>query len=245
MLEVVGVSKSFGRFDAVSDANLQVSRGETVAVIGPNGAGKTTLFRLITGQLRPSGGRILFHGRSIAGLPPHRVCRLGIGFAYQVVSVFHRLSVFQNVQTAVLAGQGRSLDLCGRAARIGVEETREILDSVGLTDNADRPSGMLSHGDGKVLELAVALGCRPELLILDEPTAGMSPEETRDAIELIRRLTRERGLTVLFCEHNIELVFSLADKIMVMQAGITIAQGDPESVRRNEQVRQAYLGGAT
>lgn len=244
MLEIIGLRKSFDRFDAVSDANLQVAQGEIVAVIGPNGAGKTTLFRLITGQLRPNSGQILFHGRSIAGLPPHRVCRLGIGLAYQVVTLFSRLSVFQNVQTAVLAGQGRALDLFSRVANCAVDETWMILDSVGLADGADRPSGSLSHGDGKVLELAVALGCRPELLILDEPTAGMSPEETRDAIGLIRRLTKERGLTVLFCEHNIELVFSMADKIMVMQAGVTIAQGDPESVRCNELVKQAYLGGA-
>ena len=244
MLEVKSLKKSFGAFLAVKDANLEVERGEVVAVIGPNGAGKTTLFRLITGQLKPNQGQILFKGREIGGLPAHRVCRRGLSLSYQVVSVFARMSVFENVQVAVLTRQGKLRKLFTPAKNQAVEETMEILATVGLTEKAQRVAGSLSHGDGKVLEMAIALGNRPELLIMDEPTAGMAPEETAATIEMINRLTSELGLTILFCEHDMELVFSIADRIMVMQQGITIAQGECEEVRCNKQVQKAYLGGS-
>ena len=193
---------------AVKDANLKVQSGEVVAVIGPNGAGKTTLFRLITGQLAPNGGQILFKDREIGGLPAHRVCRRGVSLSYQVVSVFARMSVFENVQVAVLTRQGKLNRLFTPAKNLAVEETMEILETVGLTDKAGLVAGSLSHGDGKVLEMAIALGNRPELLIMDEPTAGMAPEETAATIEMINRLTSELGLTILFCEHDMELVFN-------------------------------------
>lgn len=243
MLSVQGLSKSFGAFLAVADANLEVARGEVVAVIGPNGAGKTTLFKLITGQLKPDGGRILFKDRDIAGLSPHRVCRLGLSLSYQVVNIFSRMSVFENVQVAVLARRRQVLRLFTPAAHLALEETWEILNSVGLADKAAVTSGTLSHGDSKVLEMAIALGNRPELLIMDEPTAGMSPEETRAAMALIRRLNTEMGLTILFCEHDMELVFNLAQRIMVMRQGRTIAQGTCDEVRCDVKVQQAYLGG--
>ncbi|MBI4797892.1 MAG: ABC transporter ATP-binding protein [Desulfarculus sp.] len=242
MLKVQGLQKTFGAFMAVGDANLEVAPGQIVAVIGPNGAGKTTLFKLITGQLRPDAGRILFEGQDIAGLPPHRIAQKGVSLSYQVVSVFSRLSVFDNVRVAVLAQQKRVLNLFTPARRLVEKETREILESLGLAHKADAISGSLSHGDGKVLELAIALANRPRLLIMDEPTAGMSPEETQAAIALIRRLTRELGLTVLFCEHDIEMVFSLAQRIMVMQQGRTIAQGTCDEVRCDQHVQEAYLG---
>ncbi|MEW5912449.1 MAG: ABC transporter ATP-binding protein [Thermodesulfobacteriota bacterium] len=243
MLSVQGLQKSFGDFMAVADANLEVAAGQVVAVIGPNGAGKTTLFKLITGQLKPDAGRILFKGRDIAGLKPHRVCQRGISLSYQVVNLFGRMSVLQNVQVAVLARRRQVLRLFTPAARLAMDECWEILDSVGLTEKAHRISGTLSHGDSKVLEMAIALGNRPELLIMDEPTAGMSPEETRAAMTLIKRLTGELGLTILFCEHDMELVFGLAESIMVLQQGRTIAQGTCEEVRCDEQVQLAYLGG--
>ncbi|MBU1273781.1 MAG: ABC transporter ATP-binding protein [Proteobacteria bacterium] len=243
MLSVQGLSKSFGPFLAVADANLEVARGEVVAVIGPNGAGKTTLFKLITGQLKPDGGRVLFKGQDIAGLSPHRVCRLGLSLSYQVVNIFSRMSVFENVQVAVLARRRQVLRLFTPAAHLAVDETWEILNSVGLAEKAAVTSGTLSHGDSKVLEMAIALGNRPELLIMDEPTAGMSPEETRAAMALIRRLNTEMGLTILFCEHDMELVFNLAQRIMVMRQGRTIAQGTCDEVRCDEKVQQAYLGG--
>ncbi|MDP2861315.1 MAG: ABC transporter ATP-binding protein [Desulfobacterales bacterium] len=244
MLLVENLQKSFDGFMAVSDARLEVEKGEVVAVIGPNGAGKTTLFNLITGQLRADGGRILFKGENIAGLSPYLICRKGIGRSFQVVNIFSRLTVFENVRVAVMSCNKRTFSLFSKAKETSVYETGEILKSLGLTEKADRISGSLSHGDQKVLEIAIALGNRPELLILDEPTAGMSPEETRDTLELMKLLSRERGITILFCEHDMELVFSIANRIMVMQRGRTIIQGEPDVVRNDTHVQEAYLGGA-
>lgn len=244
MLRIEALQKSFDGFMAVAGANLSVSAGEVVAVIGPNGAGKTTLFHLITGQLKPDTGKIAFKGENIAGLAPHRICRKGISRSYQVVNIFNRLTVFENVQVAVLSRRRKTFNLFRPAQTMAVSETREILDSVGLLEKEAMISGSLSHGDQKVLEMAVALGNRPELLILDEPTAGMSPEETAVTLALMKRLSNERGLTILFCEHDMGLVFSFATQIMVMQQGSTIIQDVPEKVRNNPQVRKAYLGGA-
>jgi len=244
MLQVDALEKSFDGFMAVAGASLTVGDGDVVAVIGPNGAGKTTLFHLITGQLAPDAGRILFKGENIAGLPPHLVCRRGIGRSYQVVNVFSRLSVFENVQIAVLARRRQTLNLFRPARNQAVGETRSILERVGLLENAHLVSGSLSHGDQKVLEIAIALGNRPELLILDEPTAGMSPEETAVTLKLMQQLSGRQGLTILFCEHDMGLVFSVATQIMVMQQGRTLVQDAPAAVRSNPQVREAYLGGA-
>jgi branched-chain amino acid transport system ATP-binding protein len=244
MLRIEALQKSFDGFMAVAGANLSVGAGEVVAVIGPNGAGKTTLFHLITGQLKPDTGKIAFKGENIAGLAPHRICRKGISRSYQVVNIFNRLTVFENVQVAVLSRRRKTFNLFRPAQTMAVSETREILDSVGLLEKETMISGSLSHGDQKVLEIAVALGNRPELLILDEPTAGMSPEETAVTLALMKRLSNERGLTILFCEHDMGLVFSFATQIMVMQQGSTIIQDLPEKVRNNPQVRKAYLGGA-
>ena len=244
MLHVEALEKSFGGFMAVAGASLTVGGGDVVAVIGPNGAGKTTLFHLITGQLAPDSGRIEFKGESIAGLAPHQVCRKGISRSYQVVNIFNRLSVFENVQVAVLSRRGQTLNLFRSARTLAVSETRDILDSVGLLEKAHITSGSLSHGDQKVLEIAIALGNRPELLILDEPTAGMSPEETAVTLSLMRRLSSERDLTILFCEHDMGMVFSIATQIMVMQQGSTLIQDTPDAVRNNPKVREAYLGGA-
>lgn len=242
MLRVEAVRKSFDGFLAVNGADLSVEKGEIVAVIGPNGAGKTTLFKLITGHLKPDGGRILFKDQAIDGLPPYQICRLGISLSFQVVNVFSRMTVFENVQVAVLSHARKTRKLFSPAGRHGIQETERILQSVGLTDKRERISGSLSHGDQKVLEIAIALGNRPELLILDEPTAGMSPEETSATISLIHRLTSELGLTILFCEHDMELVFSIAQRIMVMHQGRSIVQADPEAVRANREVQAAYLG---
>jgi len=244
MLRIESLQKSFDGFMAVADAHLSVGDGEVVAVIGPNGAGKTTLFHLITGQLKPDSGAIVFKGENIAGLAPHMVCRKGISRSYQVVNIFNRLTVFENVQVAVLSRRKKTLNLFRPAQTMAVNETREILDSVGLLDKADMTSGLLSHGDQKVLEIAIALGNRPELLILDEPTAGMSPEETAVTLALMKQLSSQRGLTILFCEHDVGMVFSIATQIMVMQQGRTIIQDVPEAVRSDPKVREAYLGGA-
>jgi len=244
MLKVSGLHKSFEGFQAVADVGLYIERGEVVAVIGPNGAGKTTLFNLITGQLKPDAGDIWFQGENIAGLPAHIISRKGIGRSFQIVNVFDRLTVFENVQIAVLARQGKTLNLFQPARRLAIRETDDVLASVGLIEKSGMISGMLSHGDRKVLEIAIALGSRPELLILDEPTAGMSPDETAATLDIMRRLSVDLGLTILFCEHDMGLVFSIADRITVMNHGATIIQGLPEEVRRNRDVQEAYLGGS-
>ncbi len=244
MLIVEQLSKSFDRFLAVREANLHVQKGQVVAVIGPNGAGKSTLFKLIAGLTKPDKGKIIFDGENISGMPAYNVCRKGIGLSFQIVNIFSRLSVFENVRVAVLAHQNKTFKLLTPARRLANDETARILESVGLGRVWNRVSGALSHGEQKVLEIAIALGTHPKLLILDEPTAGMSPEETQMMIELIQRLNLNMGLTILFCEHDMELVFSIAQSIMVMQQGATIIQADPETVKNDPLVREAYLGSA-
>jgi branched-chain amino acid transport system ATP-binding protein len=240
---VESLMKSFEDFMAVNGANLTVGKGEIVAVIGPNGAGKTTLFNLITGALKRDRGKIVFKNEDISQLPPYEICKKGISRSYQIVNIFPRLTVFENAQVAVLSHQRMSSSLFRPAQSIAVKETRSILESVGLLEKEKSIAGSLSHGDQKILEIAVALGNEPELLILDEPTAGMSPEETLAAIELIKRLAQMRGLTILFCEHDMDIVFSIAQSIMVMSHGQTIIQGSLQEVRGNKEVQEAYLGG--
>jgi len=244
VLQVKSLSKSFGGFKAVNNTSLDVKKGEIVAVIGPNGAGKTTLFNLITGILKPDAGTVLFKEEDITGLSPHIICKKGISRSFQVVNVFQRLSVFENVQVAVLSREGKTWNLFTPSRKLVREETNRILESVGLKEKAKNVSGALSHGDRKVLEIAMALGGNPEFLILDEPTAGMAPEETLRCIELIKQLSQKMGLTILFCEHDMELVFSISNRIMVMVRGATIIQGSCEDVRCNEAVQDAYLGGS-
>jgi branched-chain amino acid transport system ATP-binding protein len=242
MLEIQGLVKSFDDFLAVNEVSLRVQKGEIVAVIGPNGAGKTTFFNLITGILQRDRGQVLFKGEDISGLPPFEICQRGIGRSFQIVNVFPRLTVFENVQVAVLSHQRKSNVLLRPAKNLAVAETRGLLESVGLAGKERDIVGSLSHGDQKILEIAIALGNEPELLILDEPTAGMSPEETLATIELIKRLARTRGLTILFCEHDMDIVFSISQSIMVMHQGQTLIQGTPEEVRNHPEVQSAYLG---
>jgi branched-chain amino acid transport system ATP-binding protein len=244
MLRVEQLNKFFGDFKAVNEANLTVEKGHLVAVIGPNGAGKTTLFNLITGQLQPDDGKIVFNDENISKLPPHEICRKGISRSFQIANIFPRLSVFRNIQVSVLAQQKLSNKLFRPAHQLVIEETNQILESVGLVDRKLDVAGSLSHGDKRTLEIAIALGNEPGLLILDEPTAGMSPDETTATMLLIQRLADEQGLTILFCEHDMEVVFNVAQSIMVMQQGHTIVQGSPEEVRQNSEVQEAYLGGA-
>jgi branched-chain amino acid transport system ATP-binding protein len=244
VLQIESLHKSFGGFKAVNGANLDVKLGEIVAVIGPNGAGKTTLFNLITGIIKPDAGHVIFKGEDITGLPPHEVCRKRMSRSFQVVNVFQRLTVFENVQISVLSREKKTWNLFTPSKRLALDETNRILDSVGLSGKKDRTTALLSHGDRKVLEIAMALGGNPEFLILDEPTAGMALEETTRCIELIKHLSEVLGLTILFCEHDMEIVFGIASRIMVMVRGSTIIQGTCEEVRCNEAVQEAYLGGS-
>ena len=244
MLRVEKIHKSFDGFKAVNGAGLEIKKGELVAVIGPNGAGKTTLFNLITGQLRPDKGKIFFKDKIISRLPTHQICRRGIARSFQIANVFHRLTVFRNVQVSVLSQQRRSMNLFRSVDSMALEETGKILESVGLLNKSESIAGSLSHGDQRILEIAIALGNEPEMLILDEPTAGMSPDETASTMDLIKHLADSRGLTILFCEHDMDIVFDIAQSIMVMHHGTTIIQGRPEEVKGNEAVQDAYLGAA-
>jgi branched-chain amino acid transport system ATP-binding protein len=243
VLHVEKVYKSFDKFIAVNGADLTVEKGRVVAVIGPNGAGKTTLFNLITGQLKPDLGRVMLNGEDIAKLPTHEICRRGVARSFQIANIFHRLTVFKNVQVSVMSRQRKSNQLFQPARLVAVEETNRILESVNLLDRANHIAGSLSHGDQRILEIAIALGNEPQILVLDEPTAGMSPDETADTMALIRRLSETRGLTILFCEHDMDLVFNTAQSIMVMHYGKSIIQASPEEIRQNREVQEAYLGG--
>ncbi len=244
MLEVRDLRKSFDGFQAVAGVSVSVPEGGISAIIGPNGAGKTTLFNLITGHLHPDAGQVLFKGREITGIPPHDLCRLGMGRSFQRTNIFPRLSVFENIQAAFLSHRGRGWNLFTPVERLYREETDALLAAVGLLDKAGEVSGFLSHGNQKQLELGLALALEPEILLLDEPTAGMSAAETRETIQLIERIARERHLTLLFTEHDMEVVFSIAQRITVLHQGQVIAEGEPGEVRRHPEVRRVYLGEA-
>jgi len=242
MLEVRGVAKNFAGFQALGGVSLTVSRRSISSIIGPNGAGKTTLFNVITGHLRPDAGQIIFKDRDVTGIAPHDLCRLGMGRSFQRTNIFPRLTVFQNVQAAFVSHRGRGFNLVAPVERLYREETEELLEAVGLSRQAGEVSGFLSHGGQKQLELGIALALEPEILLLDEPTAGMSAAETRDSIALIERLASDRHLTLLFTEHDMEVVFSIAQRITVLHQGRVIAEGTPEDVRRDGEVRRVYLG---
>jgi branched-chain amino acid transport system ATP-binding protein len=242
ILKVDELTKSFGGLMAAAHISFSIQEGERSALIGPNGAGKTTLFNLLTGQLRPDEGRVYFQGEEITGLPPHRICRKGISRSFQRVNIFPMLSVFENVQVAVLAAQRRTRKLFSAARKMAREETQMILESIDLGGEGAVISGTLSHGNQKRLELGIALAGNPRLLLLDEPTQGMSPEETTRAMALIDRVTRKRGITLLFIEHDIGAVFAIADMIRVLHMGSIIAEGKPQEIRENDEVQRIYLG---
>ena len=242
MLEVRDVRKAFGGFQALSSVSLQVAKGQVAAIIGPNGAGKTTFFNVITGHLKPDAGQVTLNGADITARAPHDICRLGMGRSFQRTNIFPKLTVFDNVQAALISHRGRGLNLFRRADDLYRDETLALLGSLGLAERAAETSAFLSHGGQKQLELGIALASEPDLLLLDEPTAGMSATETRETMRLIERVTRERGLTLLFTEHDMDVVFSIAQKITVLHQGRVIADGSPETVRADPEVRRVYLG---
>jgi branched-chain amino acid transport system ATP-binding protein len=242
MLEVRGLHKSFAGFVAVGGVSLVVETRRIAAVIGPNGAGKSTLFNLITGHLMPDSGQVLLDGRDITGAPPHRICRMGIGRSFQRTNIFPRLSVFENIQAAFLAHRGRGRNFWSHAENFYREETATLLASVGLAAQAQAVAGTLSYGNQKQLELGIALASDPMVLLLDEPTAGMSASETRDTMRLLERVAAERGLTLLFTEHDMEVVFAIAEKIAVLHQGRLLTEGTPAEVRGDPAVRRVYLG---
>jgi branched-chain amino acid transport system ATP-binding protein len=242
VLETRGLSKAFGGVRAVDGVDLALTRGEIRALIGPNGAGKTTCFNMLTGQLRPDGGEVRLNGERLTGLPPHQVWRRGVSRTFQITATFGSLTALENVQVARISHRRRAYSLLTPAARVEVEESRRRLAQVGLEAQATRPAAVLAYGDLKKLELAVALANDPTVLLLDEPTAGMAPAERGALMALVERLARERGLTVLFTEHDMDVVFAVADRIMVLHQGRVIVDGKPADVRANPEVQRVYLG---
>jgi branched-chain amino acid transport system ATP-binding protein len=242
MLEVRGLRKSFAGFVAVDGVSLTVETRQIFAVIGPNGAGKTTFFNLITGHLRPDGGTVLLDGRDVTGAAPHRICRMGVGRSFQRTNIFPRLTVFENVQAALLAHRGRGRDFWSDSQRFYRDDTAALLAAVGLAEVEETVAGTLSYGNQKQLELGIALASDPAVLLLDEPTAGMSASETHETIRLLDRIAGERNLTLLFTEHDMEVVFGIAERIAVLHQGRLLAEGAPDEVRADPEVRRIYLG---
>jgi branched-chain amino acid transport system ATP-binding protein len=235
------LTRSFGSLMAVAQVDFEVERGELRSIIGPNGAGKTTFFRLISGEMRPSAGRIWFDGREITGMPQHRVSRLGVAKSYQITNVFPHLTVLENVRVAAQTYR-LSFNFWGRAAALTAirDKAGAILTEVGLWDKREQLAAYLSHGEKRHLELGIALSTDPTLLLLDEPTAGMSPEETDETIHLIRRIAA--GRTVILVEHKMKVVMNISDRITVLHQGQVLADGSPAEIRANERVQQTYLG---
>lgn len=242
VLETRGLSRSFGGVRAVSGVDLAMPKGEIRALIGPNGAGKTTFFNMLTGQLRADAGEVRFKGERLSGLPPYAVWRRGVSRTFQITATFATLTALDNVRVARLSHTGKTYSLLEAASRLQAPEARALLDQVGLLEQADRVAGVLAYGDLKKLELAVALANDPEVLLLDEPTAGMAPAERGTLMALTERIARARGLTVLFTEHDMDVVFAVADRIMVLHQGRVIAEGPPALVRADAQVQRVYLG---
>ena len=242
VLEVVSVRKCFGGVRAVDDVSFTLPAGEIRALIGPNGAGKTTFFNILTGQLPADDGTVRFRGRAIDGLRPWEIWGRGIGRTFQITATFATLTVLENVQVARLSHAGQSRALVRPAHALEVAAATALLEQVGLADQRLRPAGVLAYGDLKKLELAIALANDPTLLLLDEPTAGMAPAERGALMVLTAGIARARGLTVLFTEHDMDVVFAIADRIMVLHQGRLIAEGPPDEVRAHREVQAVYLG---
>jgi branched-chain amino acid transport system ATP-binding protein len=243
-LSVSRVSKAYGGVQAVRDVSFSVAPGEMVAIIGPNGAGKTTCFNMLNGQLVPDSGEIRLGETSLVGLPPHRIWRLGVGRTFQVTATFGSMTVRENVQTALLSRDRRHYSMWTRASSLRVEEAGALLERVGMGEQSERPCAVLAYGDLKRVELAIALANRPRLLLMDEPTAGMAPDERGALMELAAALARRDNIAVLFTEHDMSVVFGFASRVIVMHLGEVIAEGPPEQVRTQARVREVYLGDA-
>lgn len=242
-LQTQKITKEFGKLRAVNEVSLEVNKGDIHAIIGPNGAGKSTYFNLITGYHKATAGKVLYKGKEITHLPAYRRCKEGITRSFQITSIYPKLTVYESVLMGLLAHRGMTLNFLSSAHKYFKDQVWKILEDVGLENQAHVSGDSISHGDKKRLELGITLGTEPEILLLDEPTCGMSPEETESTMIFIRSLVEGKGLTILFTEHDMSVVFGIARRISVLHQGTLIADGSPQEVRDSEEVQRVYLGG--
>ena len=242
LLQVSGLGKSFGGNRAVDGISFQVAKGELLALIGPNGAGKSTTFNMVNGQLKADSGSILLDGQELIGRKPREVWKRGVGRTFQIAETFSSLTVVENVQMALISADARLYAMWRRAAAYRRDDALALLQQVGMATQADRPCSVLAYGDVKRVELAIALANQPKLLLMDEPTAGMAPQERNDLMALTKRLVVQRGLGVLFTEHSMDVVFAHADRLIVLARGRLIAEGTPAEIRDHPQVQAVYFG---
>ena len=243
-LSVKNLSKSYGGVQALREVSFDVGAGELVALIGPNGAGKTTCFNILNGQLSPDSGEVRLGARNLAGLAPHRIWRLGVGRTFQVTATFGSMTVRENVQMALLSYRRKLASVFSSATRFEIDEAEKLLERVGMREQAGRACAVLAYGDLKRVELAIALAHRPRLLLMDEPTAGMAPEERGALMALAAGLARSDDIAILFTEHDMEVVFQYASRVLALHLGELIAAGTPDEVRADARVREVYLGDA-
>ncbi len=242
ILELQGIYKDFDGLEVLFGINLGIQQGERHAIIGPNGAGKSTIFNIITGKYLPSKGNIIFKGQDVTGTSPYKLNRHGLARSFQITNIFRTMTVFQNVRNAILSKNKIRYNLFSRLDRLKNinDQTERVLDQIGLLDRKDVVAGLLSYGQQRALEIGLTIATEPDLILLDEPTAGMSSEETREAVKLIERVTQ--GKTLVIVEHDMEVVFSLAHRITVIYYGEVLASGPPDEIRQNQKVKDAYLG---
>ncbi len=245
VLSVEGLSKSFGGIHAVQDVTFEVANGELLALIGPNGAGKTTCFNMLMGQLTPTRGVVRLNGEIITGLKPRQIWRRGVGRTFQITATYSSMTVIENIQMALISHHRRIFSVRSFAHKLYRDQAMALLELVGMTSQADRHSAILAYGDLKRLELAIALAHEPELLLMDEPTAGMAPSERITLMQLIADIVVEKNLSVLFTEHDMDVVFAHAHRVMVLNRGELIANGTVDDIRNDPIVKEVYLGGGT
>jgi branched-chain amino acid transport system ATP-binding protein len=245
ILETRGLTKAFGGLVAVNDVSFQLQRGELLALIGPNGAGKSTCFNMLMGQLKATSGQVFLDGEEITGLFPREVWRKGVGRTFQITATYSSMTVVENVQVALMSHHGEIFRMIPYANRRHRAKAMELLDLVGMADQADRHCAVLAYGDLKRMELAIALAHGPKLLLMDEPTAGMAPKERIGLMRLTADIVRDSGVSVLFTEHDMDVVFTHAHRIMVLNRGELIAEGSAAEIRNNPKVQEVYLGGGT
>ena len=245
VLEVRGLTKRFGGLTAVDDVTFDLREGEFLALIGPNGAGKTTCFNMLNGYLKPSAGTVSLNGQRITGLRPRRIWRMGVARTFQITATFSSMTVRENVQMALISHHRRTYNMLARATRLYIAEADALLDLIGMRDQGDRACSELAYGDLKRLELAIALAHAPTLLLMDEPTAGMAPSERIALMALTAEIVANQGVSVIFTEHDMDVVFAHAHRILVLNRGRLIAEGSGEEIRANPEVQEVYLGGGT